>query len=314
MSVIVPFVHGLNASEEAKWIEALQAAATDITVQPLRDLTPDQAQVVQVAIVANPDPAELATLPQLKWVHSLWAGVEKLMPALAQTNINVARLTDTRLTQAMSEAVLAWALYLHRDMPRYRAQQDQKQWQQWPVMIPEDRTIAVLGLGELGAAAAIRLRDNDFKVLGWSRTHKAIEGIETFSGEDGLTTVLRRADIVVVLLPLTPQTQGLLDRHKLAAMKKGASLINFARAAILDEEALLNGLASRHLDHAVLDVFSQEPLPQTSPLWMNPNITILPHISAPTNKSSASVQVVGTIEAWLESGQAPQFVERLRGY
>jgi glyoxylate/hydroxypyruvate reductase len=311
---IVPFVHGLNNQEEAIWLTALRGATQELEIVSGREMSPDQADAAQVAIVANPNPADLARMPNLKWVHSLWAGVEKLMPALAGGELKVARLVDDVLTQTMAEAVLAWCLYLHRDMPRYRAQQYTQSWQQWPMMRARDRTIGVLGLGQLGSAAATRLAANDFKVLGWSRSSKIIEGVTTFCGDDGLPTVLNKADIVVALLPVTPETTALLDARRLSTMKQGASLINFARGAILDHHALVACLDSGALAHAVLDVFMQEPLPPDSPLWTHPKITILPHISAPTNKQSAALQVTGAIKAWYFDGKLPPFVEVGRGY
>jgi glyoxylate/hydroxypyruvate reductase len=314
MKPLVPFIHGLNHQEEATWLTVLRAAAPELEIIVGHALTPDQSARAQVAIVANPDPAHLANLPNLVWIYSLWAGVERLMPAIAGTHLKVARLVDPVLTQTMAEAVLAWSLYLHRDMPRYAAQQRNKIWQQWPVPRPHERTIGVLGLGQLGAASATILACHGFEVLGWSRSPKTIDGVTSFHSEDGLTTLLQKSDIVIALLPATPQTTRLLSRERLGQMKQGASLINFARGAILDQEALLAGLDAGALNHAVLDVFLQEPLSGDSPLWTHPKITILPHISAPTNKQSAALQVTERIAAWHRDGTVPTFVEAGLGY
>jgi glyoxylate/hydroxypyruvate reductase len=314
MKPIVPFIHGLNVEEQAVWLTALRDAAPMLDIVAGSALTAQQAQAAQVAIVANPDPAQLAALPKLVWVHSLWAGVEKLMPLLQGSCLKVARLVDAVLTETMSEAALAWSLYLHRDMPNYRDQQNNKVWQQWPVRRPQGRTIGILGLGELGGACATRLAQNGFEVFGWSRSLKSIEMVTTFCGEQGLGTVLAASDIVIALVPVTPETTGLLNARRLGQMKQGASLINFARGAILDHSALIAALDSGALAHAVLDVFLTEPLPQQSPLWTHPKITILPHISAPTNKESAAAQVTSTIDAWFDDGTEPSFVDIGRGY
>jgi glyoxylate/hydroxypyruvate reductase len=314
MRPVVPFIHGLNQQEEAIWLEALRAAGPELEIVAGSVLTAVQARTVQVAIVANPDPTKLADLPNLKWVHSVWAGVEKLMPLLHGSPLKVARHVDDVLTQTMSEAVLAWTLYLHRDMPRYREQQSAQLWQQWPVQRPSACTIGVLGLGQLGGASASRLAQNGFKVLGWSRSPKNLEGVTTYCGDEGLDAMLEASDIVIALLPVTPDTIGLLDARRLGQMKAGASLINFARGAILDHEALVVALDRGALSHAVLDVFLTEPLPQENPLWTHPKITILPHISAPTNKESAAKQVTASIVAWFEDGTEPTFVEVGRGY
>jgi glyoxylate/hydroxypyruvate reductase len=314
MKPVVPFIHGLNEQEEASWLLALQATAPELEIVAGSALTPEQAQEAQVAIVANPDPAKLAALPNLKWVHSLWAGVEKLIPALHGSGLGVARLVDDVLTETMSEAVLAWCLYLHRDMAKYRDQQNAQRWQQWPVPRARERTIGVLGLGELGSAAARRLVENGFTVLGWSRTLKHLENVATFCSQDGLNSVLEKSDIVVALLPLTSETMGILNADRLGQMKHGASLINFARGAILDHDALVTSLDTGALSHAVLDVFLTEPLPEQSALWRHPKITILPHISAPTHKESAAHQVTSTITAWYAHGTQPNFVNSGRGY
>jgi glyoxylate/hydroxypyruvate reductase len=314
MKPLVPFIHGLNAQEEAIWLQALREATPELEIVAGRALTPEQSASAQVAIVANPDPAHLASLPNLAWIHSLWAGVERLMPAIASTHLKVARLVDPVLTETMAEAVLSWSLYLHRDMHRYGAQQRDKVWRQWPVPRPRERTIGVLGLGHLGETSAKILARHGFDVLGWSRSSKRIDGVTTFHGEDGLTTLLQKADVVVALLPVTSETFGLLSATRLGQMKPGASLINFARGAILDHEALVACLDAGALNHAVLDVFLQEPLGGDSPLWTHPKITILPHISAPTNKASAATQVTSAITAWFANGTEPTFVEVRRGY
>jgi glyoxylate/hydroxypyruvate reductase len=314
MKPLVPFIHGLNDHEEHIWLEALRAASPELEIVAGRELTAEQSSRAQVAIVANPDPVHLAGLPNLVWIHSLWAGVERLMPAIAGTHLKVARLVDPILAETMAEAVLAWSLFLHRDMPRYASQQRDKVWQQWPVSRPRERVIGVLGLGHLGAASATILARHGFEVLGWSRSPKTIEGVTTCSGDDGLSALLQQADVVVALLPVTPQTTGLLSAQRLGQMKAGASLINFARGAILDHKALVDCLDSGDLSHAVLDVFLQEPLSADSPLWTHPKITILPHISAPTNKHSAADQVTSTILAWHRDGILPTFVEAGLGY
>jgi glyoxylate/hydroxypyruvate reductase len=312
--ITVPFVHSLTPSQEDQWLEALNNIDPLCRVLPLRDLSALQTQNAKIAIVANPDPNDLKALRALEWVQSLWAGVEKLMPALAGTQIEVARLIDARLAQTMSDAVLTWVLHLYRDGPLYLQQQRDAIWQQWPVARIEDTTVGVLGLGELGSTAAKRLAANGFRVHGWSRSHKQLEAITTHTGEAGLSSVLSMSDILVVLLPATPHTHALLNAQRLSEVKQGASLINFARASVLDHDALTRGLASRAIKHAVLDVFDVEPLPSHHPLWANPNVTILPHISAPTDKSSASACVIKTIMDYQKHGSNPLFVGREQGY
>ena len=310
---IIPFAHSLTPDEERAWIAAVGQALPEGALRSLATLTDDARANAQVAVVANPDPADLARLPALRWVQSLWAGIERLVPQ-TPPDIAIVRMVDPQLSATMAEAVLAWTLYLHRDMPLYARQQKSRLWRQRDATRAEDRTVAILGLGNMGRAAARRLCDNDFSVLAWSSSPKSVPGVETFSGSDGLTKILKRADIVVILLPLTDATRGLIDADALANMKPGASLINFARGAIVDEAALLARLDARLLDHAVLDVFATEPLPAGSLLWSHQNLTILPHISAPTNVTTASAIVAKNLRTFFNEGRIPDSIDRRRGY
>ncbi|MEC9471796.1 MAG: glyoxylate/hydroxypyruvate reductase A [Pseudomonadota bacterium] len=315
MRPVVPFVSSASPDERQSWREALPKALDGIAdVKPFEDLTEDQRSEARVAIVANPDPANVAALPNLVWVQSLWAGVERLMGELPANGPKIVRLTDPQMAETMSEAVLAWTLYLHRGMPRYIAQQRQKVWQDHVLERPQERTVGVLGLGKLGAAAAMRMKANGFNVLGWSRTEKSIEGIACRHGRAGLLEVLGQSDFIVLLMPLTDETRGLIGQDELSACKKGASIINFARGPIIDPAALINKLDNGPLGHAVLDVFDEEPLPPSSPLWDHDKVTVLPHISAPTIISTASRIVADNIGRYFEDGTVPPAVDRDRGY
>jgi len=150
--------------------------------------------------------------------------------------------------------------------------------------------------------------------LGWSRSAKQLSGVDTLSGDGGLMEIAQRADILVVLLPSTPQTRGLIDHHFIECVKSGASIINFARADIIDAYALTKGLEDRQIEHAVLDVFLNEPLAKADPLWNNPQVTVLPHISAPTNKGTASQFVAENLESYFTSKKIPLAVSRQDGY
>jgi glyoxylate/hydroxypyruvate reductase A len=313
MNPLVPFVHSLTEKDASAWRMALQSAMPNINICQLENLSTSERESVEVAIVANPNPTDLLSLPYLKWVQSLWAGVERLLDELSNKEISIVRLIDPQLAATMGEAVLAWSLYLHRNMPEYARQQAKQEWIQHDVVMASERTIGILGLGHLGTEAAKRLQDNGFKVLGWN-SGKDVPNIETFSGEDGLLKIAALSDIVVVLLPSTPQTRNLLDTHFFSQLKHGSSLINFARANIIDTKALVKRLETRQIRHAVLDVFLHEPLSKTDPLWKNHYITILPHISAPTNKDSASQVVAKNLRAYFDSNKIPQAISRETGY
>lgn len=320
MRVPIAFLGSLEAAEEIRYRAALTAALPDEIILPFRALTAAERAAVEIAIVANPDPAEVAQLPGLVWIQSLWAGVERLVADLGAAAVPIVRLVDPELARTMAEAVLAWTFYLQRDMPSYRRQQEAGLWRQRPYRAPADTRVGLLGLGALGRAAADRLVQAGFRVAAWTRSAPAGRAessaptVETCTGSGGLTGLLGQSDIVVCLLPLTARTRGLLDAVRLAELKPGAALINVARGAIIDTEALLAALDAGHLDHAVLDVFETEPLPAASPLWRHPGVTILPHITGPTNPVTAAAVVAGNLRAYRATGRIPAAVDLARGY
>lgn len=308
----IPFVS--TPANEAGWIPALQAAMPGERIVPLRELDAAEFAACEVAIVANPSPEDLRRLPNLRWVHSVWAGVERLVADLADTDLRIVRLVDPQLAETMAEAVLAWTLYLHRDMPRYARQQQSRQWQPLEYVKPCDKTVGLLGLGALGEAAARRLLASGFRVEGWSRSPKSLAGVTTHAGAQGLATLLANTDILVCLLPLTAETRGLLDDAAFAQLRLGASLVNFARGAIVEDEALRRALDAGRVGHAVLDVFPVEPLPADSWHWTHPGVTVLPHISGPTDRATASAIVAANLRSFRERGVIPPHVDRARGY
>lgn len=314
MNTALPFVAQADDAATAAWLAALREAMPHENVQPLAALDAAARRECRVAIVANPRPDDLRTLPALAWVHSVWAGVERLVNDLADTPLQIVRLVDPQLAQTMAEAVLAWTLYLHRDMPAYARLQHERRWQPLAPVRARDRPIGLLGLGALGEAAAAQLRSAGFPVHGWSRTPKALPGVKCHHGEAGLNMLLAGVDILVCLLPLTAETRSLLSASRLARMQPGAALINFARGAIVDDAALRQALDAGTLRHAVLDVFATEPLPADSWHWTHPAVTVLPHISAPTDRESASALVAANIARYRATGEIPAGVDRRRGY
>ena len=310
----IAFIAPADYANTTAWVHALSLAMPEQSIVALSEMDTESRQRCTVAIVANPDPADLQQLPQLRWVHSVWAGVEKLVADLGETSLPIVRLVDPYLAHTMAEAVLAFTLYLHRDMPTYARQQAQRQWQPLEYVRAENRTVSVLGLGALGNAAAKRLSDSGFRVCGWSQSLKPIPGIETFTGKSGFSAMLEKTDILVCLLPLTPQTRGLLGTEEFSLLREGASLINFSRGAIVNDADLKAALDSGRLRHAVLDVFEVEPLPSTQWHWGHPCVTVLPHCSAPTDRETASAIVAKNILRYMEDGTIPESVNRSRGY
>ena len=311
---MIPLVTSLSPEEESRWRQRLTEQMPNETFAPLAELTEQQKQQCELAIVANPDPQALASLPNLIWVQSLWAGVERMVSQLPDAKFKIVRLIDPHLAQTMAEAVLSWTLYLHRDMPHYAQQQTLAQWQPRPMVRAQDRRIGILGLGELGAKSAQRLIANDFQVFGWSRSEKHLAGVTCYHGDDGLPQLLSQSDILVCLLPLTTATKGLLNADTLSHLPKEAALINFARGAIIDDLALQKKLQQGAIRHAVLDVFQQEPLPKENAYWRMKEVTVLPHISAPTHIITACEVVAQNIRRYRQTKQIPAAVDMHRGY
>lgn len=312
--MVIPFISQLNDVDQKTWLKALNDAMPNETIVLIDKMSHAEKQTCQLAIVANPNVDDLAQFPQLIWLHSVWAGVEKLITALKTSPVEVARLIDPMLSQTMAEAALAWTLYLHREMPQYALQQRNKQWQAHAYVPASQRTVGILGLGELGQASAKQLHRCGFNVIGWSRQQKKLENIECYFEKEGLNQLAAKADILLCLLPLTPKTNALIGHDFLQRMRKGSSLINFARGGIIDNRALLQAINRDHIKHAVLDVFEQEPLPADSLLWHHQGITVLPHISAPTNIASACAIVAKNITDFLDSGKIPRCVDKNLGY
>lgn len=302
-----------SPDQEAEYLSILAAAMPEERLIPFRAMGDADRAAARVAVVANPDPAEVAALPNLVWVQSLWAGVEKLVGAFDRP-LPIVRLVDREMARTMAEAVLAWTYYLQRDMPTYARQQRERTWQPHPYRKPSETTVGLLGLGALGLAAAERLVGAGFSVVGWSRTPKDADGLDVAHGLDALPQMLGRCDILVCLIPLTPETRGLINAARLAALRPGASLINFARGPIVVTADLIAALDRGHLGHAVLDVFDAEPLPAESPLWSHPAVTVLPHVSGPTDMDSAAATVAANLRAYRRSGQPPAGIDPARGY
>lgn len=279
------------------WLPLLKEALPrdELTVVPSTD--------VDVALVAMPPAGTFRKIGRPRLIQSLWMGVEKLLadPTLPR-GVPLARTIDPGMVAAMSEMVLAYVLDWHRHLYRYRAHQRAASWQRIGQRMAGDRTIGLLGLGELGGDAARKLLALGFHVAGWSRRPKDIPGVECFTD---LGAMLRKSDVAVCLLPLTRDTRGILDANTFTAMKRGGCVINLARGGHLVVNDLLEALDSGALSHAYLDVFEREPLPWSDLLWQHPGVTLTPHIAALTEPRTALPRVLANIER-VRRGEAPQ--------
>ncbi len=243
---------------------------------------------------------------RLKAVLCLWAGVEKVV-GNDTLIVPLCRMVDNGLKKGMAEWVAGHSLRYHLGMDAHIVNPNAEWCSGTAPPLAEDRTIGILGLGELGQACAGALNCLGFKVVGWSRNLKNIQGVECYAGDDGLTTLLARVEILVLLLPQTPETTHILNAEALAKMPKGARVLNPGRGPLIDDSAMLEALDSGHISHATLDVFTNEPLPKSHPYWAHPHVTVTPHIASETRPKSAA-QVVANNVARGESGK-PFFYE-----
>ena len=269
-------------------------------------------QAVRVALVGEPPAGALGTLPNLKLIQSLWMGVDGLLAdATLPCGVPIARMVDAGMVAAMAETVLVHVLDWHRHLYRYRAHQSESIWRRHRQYLASDRTVGLLGLGALGHEAARRLLSFGFKVCGWSRRPKRLEGIESFTDLD---EVLRRSQVLVCLLPLTAQTRGVLNAAAFAKMPEHSCVINIARGGHVVEADLLAALDSGHLAHAYLDVFETEPLPAAHPFWRHPGVTLTPHCAALTEPRTAVPVLVENIERVRRGDPPLNLVDRAAGY
>lgn len=231
----------------------------------------------------------VATLPSLKALQSFGAGVDGILADATLPALPLARIVDPALTAAMLQYLNGIESYYRLRLDNFAALQQQKQWQ--PKSPRKLKTLCVLGLGELGAAAALHFQQLGYLVSGWARNQKAIPGIRCYAGAEQLALALAEADLVICLLPLTAQTENMINAQVFSMMKQGAIFINVARGAIVDDSALLAALDCGQLQAACLDVFRQEPLPAVHAFWSHPAILITPHTSAVTRVDTVVAQI-----------------------
>lgn len=273
----------------------------------------DPAKVRYIAAWLPPD--DLATAyPNLEVLFSVGAGVDQLDLTHVPPHVRVVRMVDPGVPEMMSEYVTTAVMALHCDALAHRANQTSRHWRPLAQRPASSRRVGVMGLGRLGARSCRKLASLGFEVSGWSRSCHEIEGIETFAGQDEFGAFLARTDILVCLLPLTEETQGILGSALFAQLPKGAMIVNAGRGGHLDEAALIAALDGGHLAGAVLDVTAVEPLPADSPLWSHPSILITPHIASFAGAETSVEVILGNL-ARLRAGEEPiGLVDRTRGY
>ncbi|MFC4352101.1 2-hydroxyacid dehydrogenase [Fodinicurvata halophila] len=303
-----------STADSAKvWIPELKRQLSHHDIRQWPDI--GDASEIDYALMWKPEPGVMASLPNLKVIFSIGAGIDHLVkdPDMPR-HLPLVRMVEEGLTAGMTEYVVMQTLYHHRRMLDYREQQAEQRWEPLPLTPCWDRKVGILGLGVLGRDAAEKLAMLGLDVAGWSRSEKRIDGVTCYHGDAGLDEILRRSEILVCLLPLTEQTRGILNADLFNRLPKGAMIINAARGEHLVDQDLLDALASGQIDSATLDVFHEEPLPGNHPFWSHPRIILTPHMASITVPRTAVASLVDNVQRF-EAGQPMKNVVDLdRGY
>jgi glyoxylate/hydroxypyruvate reductase A len=307
----------ISGWEPDAWLERFRALAGGRDVR----LIPDVGDPASIDYVCawKPPHGLLATLPNVRSIFSLGAGVDHLLSDPTLPDVPIVRIADPDLTMRMTEYVVLHVLLHHRRFKLYDANQRARRWQDERDPAASDVHVGIMGMGVLGQAAAAALAPLGFQLAGWSRTPKSAAGVPSFSGEAGLRPFLARTDILVSLLPLTVETRGFLNYPLFQQLARdgalgGPSLINAGRGSSQVEADILRALDDGTLMGASLDVFEQEPLPADSALWTHPKIFITPHNAAQSDPKALTKYVLSQIERFERGLPLENLVDRKRGY
>ena len=296
------------------WAEHLHRQIPEISLRQWDE--PGDDANVKFALVWNPPPGQLKRrFPNLEYIFSLGAGVDALLddPDLPQ-NVPVVRMVEEALVIGMTEYVTLHTLRLHRRQRELEMQQAKRRWHQITTPLAPQRRVGFMGLGMLGSDAAKALTALRFDVASWTRTPKKMARVANFHGANSFNAFLSRTEILIVLLPLTDATRGILNASLFAKLTSGAGLINAGRGGLQIEADIIAALDTGQLSEAVLDVFATEPLPANSQLWDHPKVTITPHNAAITGSSTGAREVAANLRRVLAGKQPHNIVDLNAGY
>lgn len=304
----------LTGIHPLRWRELL-SAEREVVLEPNGAGDPS----ITYAVVWKQRPNLLSSLPNLRAIFSIGAGVDHIFADPTLPDVPVVKVVADNLTQYMTEYVVWRVLDHHRQGMLYRAQQQKKIWHEPQQRPAGDISVGIMGLGTLGRAAASVLLSLGFPVNGWSRSDRPMEGVSTYAGEAGLIPFLNATDILVVLLPLTPQTHGIINHGVLKELRKrnglgGSVLINAGRGRLQKDADILGALDDGTLKEASLDVFEVEPLPKTSPLWSHPKVFVTPHAAATSDPVHLAPIMLRQMDAFERGEALENVVDRDAGY
>ncbi|WP_373191144.1 2-hydroxyacid dehydrogenase [Halomonas sp.] len=312
----------VHSDDAEQWRDALAKRLPDAEVFT-SSAPAEKRREADYLAVWKPSAELLGEPARLKGIVNLGAGVDALLnnPGLP-AGVPIVKLRDAGMAELIGDYVRYGILHFQRDFDRYRRQQARHEWHEHTVIDKSDWPVGVLGLGAIGAKVAAMVAADGFPVHGWSRSPKQLEGITCQHGEAGLDALLGRVKSLVLLLPDTAETRHIIDQAALAKLPEGASLINPGRGSLIDEVDLLDALGpdsegqgetEGRLRGALLDAFTEEPLPADSPLWSHPRLWITPHMAGPTPLGEALDQVAEALRAF-EAGEPIETVDRDAGY
>lgn len=314
-NAILVAVEGPQAEE---WIGLLRSRAGRREVRTWPDSIGDKSDIA-FAAVWRPPLGLLASLPNLRAIINIGAGVDALLADRSLPDVPIARAAHPDLTRRVTGYVVLHVLAYHNHMRLYQAQQREHRWEAHKHPSSDEVNVGMMGLGAIGSEAAQVLARLGFRVAGWSRTRKSLPGIETFHGTAGLDAFLARSEILACLLPSTPETSGLLNLALFRKLKRdgaagGAFLINAARGRLQVDADIVAALDEGALEGATLDVFPHEPLPQASPLWTHPKVTVTPHVAGDISPAAFADHIIEQIEGFERGQPMAATIDRARGY
>lgn len=309
---MIKILHLGDASRGRYWKEIINREMPQIDFQLWEDC--QDFSMVEYLVAWTLSSENIEKLPNLKIIFSVGAGIDQLNLDLIPPNVRIVRMIETGITTTMCEYVTMAVLALHRDIINYVDEQRREIWNPKETLFSSERNVAIMGLGELGQAALKYLAPLGFKLRGWSRSKHQIENVECFAGDSEFDDFLSEADILVCLLPLTPETRGILCRETFDKMPRGAGIINVGRGAHLISQDLLDALNDGQIGSAFLDVFWQEPLPKANQIYHHPKIFMTPHTAGVTRMDTAIHSLVGNLKNLIIDGKLEGEVERKRGY
>ncbi len=296
----------------AEWRAALATQLEAFTLFTTED--PLDPALADVALVWKLPPGGLDRFVNLRAVLSLGAGINQLNPQELPAHVPLARLVDTSLTGTMIEYAKAAVYRYHRRFHLFERRSRESNWTFIPPTLAGETAVAVLGLGEIGGPIAEALRQEGFRVGGWSRRPRPLDGITQYSGQDGLERLVADSDILINVLPLTGDTRGILNRRLFAHCRAGLCLINMGRGPHLVEADLIEALASGRIDSATLDVAIEEPPPPGHPFWNHPQILLTPHVAGQAVPGTAARNIAANIRRAMAGEPLANVVDLARGY